>query len=226
MVGPHRFGMFAKYWEPGAVKTRLASGIGAEPAAAVYLAFLEVQLARFAGLFDPLLVFSPAEQERRFRELLGGDPGRWDLKSQGGGDLGARMQRFFGNAFADGYEFATLIGSDAPTLPLSYIHQAASLLRLYDVVLGPTEDGGYYLVAARQTVPPIFTGIEWSTANVWRQTIGKLQEHRICFVVLPTWYDVDNVDDLVRLREQLESEHADPLYHQLRERLEAILSYQ
>ena len=68
-----------------------------------------------------------------------------------------------------------------------------------DVVLGPTEDGGYYLVAARDRVPPIFSGISWSTESVWPQTIARLQSSKTSFAVLPTWYDVDEQQDLERL---------------------------
>lgn len=219
----HCFGMFAKYWQPGNVKTRLAAGIGQVNAAAVYKAFLDCQVARFANLYSPLLAYSPNEHESQFQELVG-KLDAWSLQSQGQGDLGERMQNYFTRAFANGFERATLVGSDTPTLPLPIIKQADALLRLHDVILGPTEDGGYYLVAAKQKVPPIFSGIEWSSTSVWGQTIRKLQQHKVRFAVLPTWYDVDDVNDLHRLQTELASTELDAATSQLQERLSAILA--
>ena len=90
----------------------------------------------------------------------------------------------------------------------SYLQQASCLLESHDVVLGPCEDGGYYLVGARGSVPPIFSGIDWSTEQVWQQTIACLQEHRVRFAVLPTWYDVDTIEELKRLHSELQSDEA------------------
>lgn len=223
MFGSSRFGMFAKFWEPGRVKTRLATAIGPDKAAEVYKAFLDAQVLRFAELSNSVIVFSSDDRVQDFRHLIDGRNDAWQLQTQGDGDLGERMQRFFLRAFEEGYERAALVGSDTPTLPLTFIRQADALLRIHDVVLGPTEDGGYYLVAARQHVPPIFSSIEWSTPDVWRQTIGKLQEHRVRFAVLPTWYDIDDAADLQRLRLELGVEGQDGTLVQLRQQLDSIL---
>jgi len=97
-------------------------------------------------------------------------------------------------------------------LPEAYIDQAFSSLDHDPVVLGPTADGGYYLVGARGQVPPIFDDIQWSTGSVWDQTVARLREHDRPFATLPAWYDVDELPDLLRLARDLENgQGSDPL---------------
>ena len=96
-----------------------------------------------------------------------------------------------------------LIGSDSPTLPADYIQQAFERLQQHDAVLGPTEDGGYYLIGIRDAVPPVFDGVQWGSPQVWRQTVDRLHESKVRFATLPTWYDVDVLDDLERLQAEL-----------------------
>lgn len=222
----HRLGMFAKYWQPGAVKTRLAATLGDAKSALIYKAFLKTLIGRFREFPHATLVVSPDRQIAEFHALLeevrqdrasacqDGLAARqlnWRVVPQGEGDLGQRIERFFVNAFHEGFRSATLLGSDSPSLPLSYVRQSAALLRRFDVVLGPSDDGGYYLVGARHRVPPIFSEINWSTPDVWRQTITHLQSQRIRFAVLPSWYDVDQRDDLDRLLQEIERSASDPV---------------
>lgn len=213
-------GLFAKYWEPGKVKTRLAASLGDELAASVYHIFLETLLWRFGSATtsenprnEGVIVYSPENRDSEFREAssAASEPAFWKLQPQGEGDLGDRLHRFFATHFstagstigAQASSKVIVIGTDSPTLPLSYLHQADWLLNGHDVVLGPTADGGYYLVAAKNDVPPIFTEIAWSTEKVWSQTIARLQDHHLSFAVLPTWYDVDTIEDLHRLRSEI-----------------------
>jgi len=200
-------GVFAKYWEPGRVKTRLAKSIGEAKAADVYLAFLKTLLFRFdsAANRSSVLAFSPDDRLEDFQRLSSettGSDEAWNFTPQGDGDLGARLHRFFAEQLQR-YEQVIVIGTDSPTLPSNLLDQANRLLESHDVVLGPSEDGGYYLVGARDGVPPIFSGIDWSTEQVWQQTVASLQHHRAKFAVLPTWYDVDTIDDLQRLQAEL-----------------------
>jgi rSAM/selenodomain-associated transferase 1 len=196
--------IFAKYWEPARVKTRLAAAIGAEAASQVSLAFLIALLRRLADSAPRRVVaFTPAERRDEFARLAGD---AWSLQAQGDGDLGARLDRYFTAAFRRGVERAVVIGSDSPTVPASYLARAFELLRERPVVLGPTMDGGYYLVGAAQRVPPIFSGIDWGSTAVWQQTIQHLQQAGCPFAELPEWYDVDEVDALARLRRELQSQ--------------------
>jgi rSAM/selenodomain-associated transferase 1 len=197
-----QFGMFAKFWQPGEVKTRLAREIGNEAAARLYRAFIDTLLTRFNDVGDErTLAFSPAERANEFAQLVGGK--NWKLRPQGDGDLGTRMGRHFVQAFSAAVERAVLIGSDSPTLPREFVEQAFALLEDNSVVLGPSEDGGYYLIGLAGGVPPIFNEMPWSTPQVWNETLNRLQAARLKFAVLPTWYDVDEAADLRRLAIEL-----------------------
>ena len=146
------------------------------------------------------------------------------LEPQAEGDLGDRMQRFFVQRFAAGAERVILIGSDSPTLPGEYLQEAFRLLDEHPVVLGPTDDGGYYLVGLRNLVPPIFQRVTWSSANVWDQTVDHLRDCDTPFAVLPAWYDVDDVHDLRRLHSELqESESTDPCWPELSDAVQRAL---
>ncbi len=190
-------GVFAKFWQPGAVKTRLAASVGNERAAEIYHEFLTTTLARFGHLADRRVIgFTPAERQAEFAQLAGSD---WSLRPQADGDLGGRMHTYFEQSFADGVERVVLIGSDSPTLPVEFIEQAFELLAQKQVVLGPTEDGGYYLVGISGSIRPIFEEIPWSTPDVWKTTVAQLNQHSIDYAELPLWYDIDDEEDLKRL---------------------------
>ena len=204
-------GVFAKHWQPGTVKTRLGATIGNELAATVYHSFIVAIVRRMSSFgASRKLIVAPESSTSAFGELLqqADLPSRWGVAHQGTGDLGVRMQRFFQIEFAASSAASILIGTDSPNVPLDYFERATQLLREKPVVLGPSEDGGYYLIAlaaksSNKKIPPIFTDIDWSTGNVWSQTTNRLREHNIDFGELPVWYDVDEADDLVRLRSDL-----------------------
>ena len=210
-------GLFAKYWQPGRVKTRLASSIGEIQAADVYRTFLETLLWRFGPAAENgarnTVVYSPSDRERDFRTfaMTTCEDSGWTFMPQGEGDLGQRLHRFFAQAVeSKEHPHVLVMGTDSPTIPSSYLFQAHRLLNSNDVVLGPTEDGGYYLVGAKANVPPIFDDIEWSTDQVWSQTVQRLEANGVKYGVLPKWYDVDTVDDLKRLRAGLAEELLQP----------------
>jgi rSAM/selenodomain-associated transferase 1 len=200
-----QLGIFAKHWQPGAVKTRLAASIGEKTAAALHRCFVQTLLNRFQHVADrQALWFTPADSAEEFRQL---DLGRWTLEPQASGDLGARVKHYFSSALSASDSLrplrTVLIGSDSPDLPLEYVDEAFDKLRSFPVVLGPATDGGYYLIGASQTVPPIFDNIPWSTPEVWTQTISRLTAAQIPYHVLPKWYDVDDFTGLRRLETSL-----------------------
>jgi hypothetical protein len=216
------FGIFAKYWEPGKVKTRLAAALGRESASQIYHHFVSTLVARFRGYGDSrVLCFTPPEQANAFSELAGAD---WLAKPQTLGDLGSRMASFFGDCFHNGAERAVLIGSDSPTMPAAYIESAFRLLRQTDIVLGPTDDGGYYLIGAARETAGIFEGIDWSTERVWEQTVVRLRELGMSYESLPPWYDVDELRDLERLRDELSQlVYNDPAWSELLAAIHRVL---
>ena len=102
--------------------------------------------------------------------------------------------------FDSGYPRVIVLDSDSPTLPATYIERADRLLDSHDLVVGPSEDGGYYLVGLRQPRPELFRGIAWSTRHVTAQTLDRAAEFGLSVAILPAWYDVDTGADLERLR--------------------------
>ena len=197
-----QLGIFAKHWQPGAVKTRLAASIGDEAAAALHRCFVQTLLSRFQSIADrQVLCFTPADSAESFRQL---NLGCWTLQPQASGDLGTRMQHYFSNALsANNPPRTVLIGSDSPDLPLEYLDESFDKLREFPVVLGPTTDGGYYLIGLSHSVPPIFDNISWSTPEVWPQTVARLTAAGIPYHIPPQWYDVDDLSGLRRLYNSL-----------------------
>ncbi len=120
---------------------------------------------------------------------------------QSGADLGGRLRDTFRRLFSRGFRRVAVIGSDSPTLPPAILKTAfAALRRDGDVVLGPAEDGGYYLVGARHPVPQIFDRIPWGTDRVMEATLAALDRRGARAIVLPRWYDIDLPRDLERVR--------------------------
>lgn len=215
-------GIFAKYWRPGAVKTRLAASVGDDAASRLQRRFLVTLLRRFGHVAQRrVLAYTPPDQRAEFA-LLAADV--WTLQDQAVGDLGKRMQNYFTEAFHSGAQRVVLIGSDSPTLPLDYVTGAFQLLDTFPVVLGPADDGGYYLVGAAGGVPPIFAGVAWSTPLVWNQTQSLLQAAGYRCGVLPVWYDVDDLPGLRRMeRELADTATLDETLRQLHEDVAIVL---
>jgi len=199
-------GMLTKYWQPGQVKTRLAADIGTDRAADLYRRFVQLLLSRLATSADRrFLAFSPHARRGAFERLVHDSAGlgHWELVRQATGDLGRRMEAFFRRTLEPGHR-VVLIGSDSPTLTRNMLDEAFGQLEDRPVVLGPTLDGGYYLVGVRGgEVPPIFQGMDWSTESVFAATVERLNGAGIPFGTLPRWYDVDARDDLPRLANDL-----------------------
>jgi rSAM/selenodomain-associated transferase 1 len=186
-------GIFAKRPVPGQVKTRLAAETSPDWASEVARAFLLDTLERMSSIAGRrVLAFAPVDAEAYFAEIV---QERYELVSQGDGDLGQRMASFFARQQENGATATVLIGTDSPTLPVAYIEQAFVDLRSADVVLGPATDGGYYLIGCGKRLPPIFTGIRWSSDRVLAETVAKLTEPDWKLAVLPPWYDVDTLTD-------------------------------
>jgi len=114
------------------------------------------------------------------------------------------MATVFHRAFQDDRERVVMVGSDSPTLPLDYLRQAFEALADHDVVLGPAEDGGYYLVGTSRSVPELFRDISWGSDRVLQQSTKALADGARTFQLLPVWYDIDDHDDLLRLQRELD----------------------
>ena len=215
--------MFAKYWLPGTVKTRLARSIGEDRASQLYYRFVTTLLARFQGLGDRRVVaFNPRERQAEFAAITSE---AWDLTPQSTGDLGRRMHMFFDSHLGGPDDRVVLIGTDSPTMPAQFIADAFAALQTHPAVLGPSRDGGYYLVGAAGSVPPIFAEIDWSTPAVWQQTVDRLNEAGCRFAELPRWSDVDDLADLARMGEELtQLENTDSTWSSLSAAVQAALA--
>lgn len=198
----NHFGVFAKHPTPGRVKTRLAASIGEQAAADVYRVFLTSLLRNLKAVGDTREVsIAPFETSRsEFEDIA---ENCWKVTPQCAGDLGEKMRFYFDSAFAAGASRVVLIGSDSPLLTPALINSAFEELATANVVLGPTDDGGYYLVGARQTTPPIFSDMLWSTPRVWPETIARLQSAGVSYAELPRQLDIDDIDDLKQLHHAL-----------------------
>jgi len=191
--------LFVKYPEPGYIKTRLASCIGADEAGELYRAFILDILStlKIAG-FPFRICFYPEAKRALLLDWLGEEH---HYVSQRGESLGERMKNGFVDAFADGNERVIIIGSDSPDLPPSILREAFDGLSIHDVVIGPSRDGGYYLIGFKKDtfLPSIFDNIPWSTPSVFSATMAILHNSALDVYMLTEWNDIDTVDDIKQL---------------------------
>jgi len=187
--------IMARYPTVGQVKTRLARVMGAERAAAVYRAFLADLDARFGHGPRPLVwLFEPPGAP--FPDVVAAGA---RCLPQRGDDLSTRLLHAFEDLAAMAPSGLIVIGADVPHLPAAWLAEAEAALVAADVVLGPTDDGGYCLVAMR-TAHDVFTGVEMGTAHVLEQTRARVAELGLRPYLLQPWFDLDEVADLDRLR--------------------------
>lgn len=193
----------------GSVKTRLVPPLTREEAASLAGCFARDTVAAVRRVVRDVVVAYAPDDGRGALEALFKDEGLLWL-AQRGEDLGARIESAASNAFARGHGPVVIVGTDSPTLPPSFIERAVASLsaRETDVALGPTEDGGYYLVGLRQPFDGLFNNVEWSTSRVYRQTADNASRPGLRVLELPRWYDVDTHADLLRLRDEMLSDEA------------------
>ena len=202
MTAARRLLIFGKLPAPGRTKTRLAPALGFEGAAALYAAFLDDAVAVAGELVGtPTELWVEPSQGARVT-LTSRYPGL-PLRLQSGGDLGTRLSHAFETSFGEGADHVVIVGSDHPTLPSQLLERAFRALVGGHLVLGPTEDGGYYCVGLRRNAWPgaasLFEGVPWSTGEALAVTIRNAERLGLCRVELPVWYDVDEPDALGRL---------------------------
>jgi len=190
--------VMARYPTVGKVKTRLARTIGAVAACALYRAFLADLDARFGSGPRPLVwAYDPPDAD--FAALV--QPGALCVP-QAGPDLGTRMHTAVRRFCGDGSRGVLIIGADAPHVRDAWLAEADDALRHADVVLGPSTDGGYYLIGMRQP-HDVFTGVPMGTAGVMAHTIGRAVALGLRVHCLPETFDVDEAADVDRLRREL-----------------------
>jgi rSAM/selenodomain-associated transferase 1 len=191
--------IFARKPVPGKVKTRLIPHLSAGEAAQLYHCMLTDILNKSVSICetDKILFY---EDGRETEDYFRANFPSFTVYPQQGEVLGMRMQTAFDHTFAMGYRSVAIIGTDSPDLPAAHIEESFRLLEKggADVVFGPAEDGGYYLLAMKRTHGELFRGIDWSSGQVLRQSLAKAELSGLSCKTLPVWYDVDTPADLER----------------------------
>jgi len=198
--------IFLKYPTPGKVKTRLAAALGDEAAASLYRACAELTLERLRPLQRKTrLCVEPAEALTRTAAWIGQD---WSMTPQRGATLGDRLAHATGEAFDEGARGVIVVGTDSPWLSEREVEEAFAALERADVVIGPTEDGGYYLIGLARPAPALFDGIPWSTPQVCARTLARARALGLRVRLLRTGYDVDRLEDVERFAAEVVRERA------------------
>lgn len=195
--------IMAKVPRAGNVKTRLLPFLSGEQCRTLAEAFLFDAVNKARGACDELTVaFAPATERDFFGETAAGD---FTLTEQTGSNLGEKIFNAFENAFsAKARSNVVMIGTDSPTLPVRFLEDAfAALETEADAVLGESADGGFYLLGLRRNSPDLFSGVEWSSARTFRQVKRNIERSKLRLKLLPRWFDVDEPDDLRRLRAEI-----------------------
>jgi uncharacterized protein len=204
--------VMAKVPGAAAVKSRLHPALGATLATRLYECFLRDRLDALASVdgIDRIVAFTPTEAADTMAELA---PQSFTLVAQRGSDLGARLDNLLTDLLAAGHPAAIAIDSDSPTLPMRYVSRAATLLSSgeTDAVVGPCDDGGYYLIGLRKPCPELFDAMPWSTEHVLGLTLERSRRSGLRMQVLPAWFDVDTEADLFRLRREVADQSTGPL---------------
>lgn len=194
---PNQLIVFTRFPTPGATKTRLIPILGADRAARVSFGMTTRTLDRCERLaalrICALEARTTGAEPAAFRKRFGGS---CHYRDQGAGDLGQRLRAAAAEAFADGAQKTVIVGTDCPELEPAHIIDAFARLDTNDVVVGPAEDGGYYLIGMRRMLPELFAGVDWGTGHVLYQTRERAASLSASIALLPMLRDVDRPEDL------------------------------
>lgn len=188
--------IFAKPPIPGSVKTRLIPELGPERAAELAEAFLEdtVAMVRTVSWAECIIAATKTFERSYFK------PEEVWLQSEG--DLGDRLEKVLRLALKR-RPIVLAIGADSPGLPAAFLEGAREALKTADAVLGPSSDGGFYLIGLKDCPVGVLDGIQWSHSTTLAATTAKLEQFGMKTVLINPWFDIDSHQDLERLRRQL-----------------------
>ena len=189
--------IFVKYPQAGRVKTRLAKSIGKDKAACLYKEFVQDTISQTrSSRYRQVIFYTPKNKRQEISQWLGNDLSYY---SQEGKDLGQRMYKAFDLILKVASSQAVIIGSDSPLINKRNIARAFKVLERKDCVIGPAQDGGYYLLGLKKPNKDIFKNIDWSTDRVLNQTLKLLTNRKISYSLIEPGFDVDTAEDLARL---------------------------
>lgn len=188
--------IFAKLPRAGDVKTRLGEAIGMQEAAEIYKHFAEHAFTLGQQLLEKetkvYVFYDPAASLDEMRSWVGP---LFQLIPQEGTTLGDRMLHAFEVTFAEGSKRTVIIGTDVPELDILTLERAFSALGDYDIVIGPSSDGGYYLLGMNAPTRELFDGVAWSSETVYHENIQRLHRLNLSFAELDKLADIDTIAD-------------------------------
>ena len=188
--------IFIRFPHPGKVKSRLTRMLGPEKATVLYQLCAQKIIRELDGLpgeVNKYLSYSDHRDKDKIRHWIGS---RFRLIPQAEGDLGQRLEQSFRSLLEGGSGKAIIMASDVPDLSTDVVNDAVSALDNYDLVIGPCNDGGYYLIGMKRPHSELFKGITWSTDKVLEQTLTIAGEQGLSVFSLTTLRDIDTGDDL------------------------------
>lgn len=183
------------------MKTRLQPELDEATSLALYVAMVQdlVDELRKSSLFDIRIWYWPPENESDVRAVINPLVG---IEMQQGDDLGKRMLSAFQWANTNDYRRTVIVGSDIPELTLGIVHEAFQILENRDAVIGPSPDGGYYLIGLNEPIPSLFQHINWSTETVLEETVRRIESTGHTFQSLQIIEDIDTFNDVANLHQR------------------------
>ena len=200
--------IFVKNPEPGRVKTRLAETVGEERALEIYYELLRYTRSVAASAAERAGLNLQVWYSRFIpdKDLWSEHEAGFAQKKQRGDNLGERMRAAFEEAFSSGYEKVVIIGSDCGELGRDILTESYNKLDRTDLVIGPSQDGGYYLLGMKKLHGSLFRDIDWSTEQVFEQTMDRAEELGLSMAELPMLNDVDTEEDWKQVSDQFKVE--------------------
>ncbi len=205
--------IFARVPTPGRVKTRLTPPLDPNDATRLYVAFLCDLIHRLGNApgFDlEFCVAGEGGEVNTFFEIADQcippvDRSAIGLQTQHGTGLGERLANSFRDSFSAGRSKTVILGADHPSVPVDYVNLAFDLLDDADVVIGPSDDGGFYAIGLTRDIDGLLDELPWSTPELFETTVARFERLGLRYAQLPPWYDVDRIEDVFRLVEDIES---------------------
>jgi rSAM/selenodomain-associated transferase 1 len=204
--------VFTRFPVEGKVKTRLAKNMGNKFAVSFFRACAEHTFRELLKVEEPgsdLFLFCSEENE--IEQVMKWTGNNFKYYPQKGSDLGIKMYNAFDTVFKKGYKKVIIIGTDSPDVSMNIIQNAISVLDNCSVVIGPANDGGYYLLGFKSKLIDLFSGIEWSTNSVFNNTIEKLNISKINYFMLDELTDIDTLEDLQYWLKHYKGDAAHPI---------------
>jgi uncharacterized protein len=204
--------VFARFPVEGKVKTRLARETNNEFATSFYKICADHTFSELLKSKKKSVdVYLFCSEKSEMSKIISWTDNKFVYQAQQGDNLGLRMFNAFTFVFNEGYKKVIIIGTDAPDLSSTIVQNAINILTEKHCVIGPANDGGYYLLGFRSSVINVFRGIEWSTQSVFENTIEKLKLSKTNFFVLDELIDIDTKEDLTKWINHLKDDSYHPV---------------